>query len=1035
MPMEDAVTRRDAKSLAHCLDDEAASRTRIARVAAFLLCGLLFGEARALDPSRFVSQYGHTAWRLEDGELPAPVYPLAQTRDGYLWIGTQAGVVRYDGVRFVPLDALASKALPDPFVISLLGARDGSLWIGTNDGLSRWRDGELTVHANTVHGVAALTEDAQGRIWFLQQTDDGKPLCEVAGDRVVCHGKEDGLVAPPGCCSSKLAIDADGAFWLNMGTGVVRWREGEPSKTFAHEAKIKSGTPGWLVIATEPGGAVWIGAPVEGAGLGLQRLVAGTWQSLSANGVDFSTLAAQAILRDRENALWVGTIDRGIYRLLPDRIDHFDSRDGLSSDCIYSFFEDAAGSLWVSTSAGIDRFRDLRVATFTKREGLSVDEVDSVLASRDGRIWVGTASGLDVLERNRFRPIHAAQGLPGNQVMSLFEDGAGRIWTGIDNTLAMHEGNRFELVPGRDGKPLGPVVALTEDTERNLWATVGGNSRKLVRIRDGAIVEEFADPAVPPVSSLAADPRKGVWLGLRSGDIAHFERGELTTHAFHTGGTPVTRLIVASDGGVYGASERGFLALKDGATRALTSEDGLPCDAVNGLVEETGQALWLYMSCGLVRLGLRDIESWLHDPAHTIDIEALDVLDGVRPGRAPFDRAVRAPDGTLWFANGVSLQAFDPRKIPAAVALPVYIDQVIADRKSHAPTQRIALPALTRDLEIGYTAPELAVPQRVRFRYRLDGHDNEWIDAGTRRQAFYTDLGPGDYRFLVAARRGDGAWSETPATIALTVLPAFWQTRWFIALAAIAIVAALWFLFRWRLAQALAGMRARLEERLRERERIARELHDTFLQGVQGLMLRFQSAMERIPPTEPAREIMEKALDQADEVIAEGRDRVTALRTLRPRASDLPEVLQAVGEELAEESDFAFRLAVEGTPRELDPVVDDEVQRIACEALANAFRHAHARTIEVTVTYARHRLAVSVADDGRGFDVAAMEQQRPDGHWGLKGMRERAARMRAHLEIASAPGAGAKLTVSVPASLAYARAARWWLRWRKRYRR
>ncbi|MET0231974.1 MAG: two-component regulator propeller domain-containing protein [Rhodanobacteraceae bacterium] len=1027
------MTPPDAASLAHRLHDEAASRARSRRVAGFLAGCLLFafGEVRALDASRFISQYAHTAWRLQDGELPAPVYPFAQTSDGYLWIGTQAGVLRFDGARFVPLDTLSSKPLSSGFIVSLLGARDGSLWIGTNDGVSHWHDGELTLVADARPGAGALTEDALGHIWFVKSSDDGKSLCEIAGASVVCHGKEDGLDAPPGCCDSKMVLADDGAFWMNMDTGVVRWRAGAPSQTFAHEAKAKSGTPGFLVLATEPSGALWIGAPVAGPGLGLRRLVDGAWQSFSANGVDGSTLATQAILRDRENTLWVGTIDNGIYRILADRVDHFDSRDGLSSDCIYAFFEDAAGTLWVSTSAGIDRFRDVRVATFTKREGLSVDEVDSVLAARDGSIWVGTASGLDVFEQGRFRPIHAAQGLPGNQVMSLLQDDAGRIWAGVDKALAVHDGNRFEVIPARDGQPLGAVVALAQDTAGNVWASLGTQTRKLVRIRDGVLAEEFADPAVPPVSSLAADPHGGLWLGLRSGDIAHFDHGELETHAFNVGGAAVTRLIAASDGGVYGATARGFLALKGGKTRAATSETGLPCDAVHGLVEEPGRAIWLYMGCGLVRVGLGDIDRWLQEPGRPIDVETLDALDGVRPGKAPFDRAVRAPDGTLWFANGVSLQTFDPKSTPSAVPLQVHIEQVIADRDAHAPKRRIALPALTRDLEIAYTAPELAIPQRVGFRYRLDGHDDDWIEAGTRRQAFYTDLAPGDYRFEVAARRGRGAWSETPATIELTVLPAFYQTRWFIAFLAVAVAVASWLLFRWRLAHARAGMRARLDERLRERERIARELHDTFLQGVQGLMLHFQTAMERIPSSLPARELMEKALDHADNVIIEGRDRVTALRTLRPSAGDLPDALAALGDAFAEGGTCAFRLIEEGTRRELNPLVGDEVQRIACEALANAFRHARASAIDVTVAWARDRLAVVVADDGCGFDVAAREQQRPDGHWGLTGMRERAARMRAQVELESEAGVGTKVTVSVPSSLAYARTARRWFRWPK----
>ena len=989
----------------------------------------MMGGAGAVDANRLMSQYGHTGWRLRDGELPAPAYPMAQTSDGYLWIGTQVGVVRYDGARFVPLDSLTASRLKNAFVLALFGAKDGSLWIGTLEGLGRWKDGKLTEYAGVNSPVVSFAQDDNGKVWLLTRSKEGKPLCEVADAGVICHGKQDGLDAT-GLCCDHMVTDGKGAFWMGSDTALIQWRERTASRSFPIEAKIKTGVPGILVLAREPTGEIWAGLPVNGPGLGLQRFVAEHWQIFQTPTLEGSSLAVQAIASDSAGALWLGTIDHGIYRWASGRLDHFDTKSGLTGDSIYSFFEDREGNMWVSTSGGLDRFRDLKAWSYTTREGLSVDEVDAVLATRDGRIWAGTASSLDVFDHGQFHSLRAGKELPGTQVTSLFEDRAHRIWVGIDEGLWIYADGAFTVVPDLDGKPLkGMVFALAQDADGDVWATLRGQPSRVVRIRRDRTVESRELPPFPGVRSMASDATGGIWLGLQQGAIA--KAGD-PGHPISSGlDVPVLDIAAIKDGLVLGATKKGLIAFKDGALRVFSAKDGLPCDAIHGLADGEDGSLWLTSPCGLAQIGLADIERALREPARALSANVFDIFDGVRPGFAPFQRRIaRAPDGSLWLANGVNLQSFDPQAATAmAGALPVHIEALTADRHRYALADGLTLPPLTRDVQIDYTAIGLAVPQHLRFRYRLDGREEDWIEAGQRRQAFYTDLPPGTYRFRVAASQDGRRWDEAPP-LDFTVKPAFYQTSLFMLLVVALAALALWALFAWRLAHARVQMRTLFEERHAERERIARELHDTFLQAVHGLMLRLQSAMERLPPTEPARESMERALDLAGEVIVEGRDRVTKLRTLPHDQVHLEDAIRRTGEDFARDTATVFRLTVEGSRRSLDPAACEEILRLSQEAIANAFTHAHASCIDVSLTYGRKYLTLSVVDDGRGFDVESLTEHRTAGHWGLQGMHERAASLGARLTLSSRPEMGTALELLVPAARAFRYTSGPWRRWR-----
>ena len=333
----------------------------------------------------------------------------------------------------------------------------------------------------------------------------------------------------------------------------------------------------------------------------------------------------------------------------------------------------------------------------------------------------------------------------------------------------------------------------------------------------------------------------------------------------------------------------------------------------------------------------------------------------------------------------------------------------------------VPLPMHTTNVRIAYSAASLTIPERVRFRYRLSGLEREWQDVGDRREAIYTNLGPGNYSFHVIASNNDGVWNETGATLAFTIAPAFYQTQWFIALCVLLCLVILRLLYMIRIRQVSTQVRGRLEERLAERERIARELHDTLLQSVQGLVLRFRAAVIRLPQQEPARQALEQALDRADGVLAEGRDRVKDLRSSPGGDLDLPQAITALGEELAIEDGPHFKATVEGSARALHPIVREELMFIAREALTNAFHHAAARQIEVEMSYGEDELRIRIRDDGKGIDTDVLRDGGKAGHWGLLGMRERAQKIRATLTIWSKAGAGTELDVRTPAHMAYQR--------------
>jgi len=998
-------------------------RARRVFVLGTVLASLLlvaFPRALALDPDRRISQYAHTAWRVRDGAFAGTPSAITQTTDGYVWIGTLAGLVRFDGIRFVPFAPPAGQHLPNPSVISLLGVTDGSLWIGTASGLAQWKNGELFAFPETAGRVNSIYEDRDGTIWIARSRTTAGGVCKVAASSgATCYGPKDGAPTYAGT----LIGDNFGYLWIGTSTALVRWKPGSSASYELSGLTSNVALAGINALAAAPDGSVWAGISNSGRGLGLQRWVNGSWKTLITPTFDSSKLRVISMHLDRHNALWIGTYESGIYRVHDGNVDRFASADGLSTDTIEGFLEDREGNLWLATTGGVDCFRYIPVVSFSVHEGLSADNVGSTFAARDGTVWIGNHGELDFVRQNVVSSIGPKQGLRGERITSLFEDHAGRLWVGLDNGLFVYEHSRATPVHRPDGGLVGIVLAMTEDIDHNVWASVirtpPGRPTKLICFRDGRFIKEVSDQRLDVVS-LAADPQSGLWLGLRQGGLARYRNDQAQVFPLKDADARVSQVLTNSDGSVLAATDHGLVERRGNTQQTLDGNNGLPCNRIYALVTDKHSDLWLYAECGLIKIKSDELQRWREHPELKVKFDLFDAFDGAQPYLPPFHPiATRSNDGRLWFANDTVAQMIDPDgPLRNPIPPPLHIEDVIADRKTYSPQNRLHLPALTRDLEIEYTALSFVGPQKVHFQYKLEGYDRDWQDVGTRRQAFYSNLPPRNYTFRMKASNNSGVWNEAGASLDFNIAPAYYQTRWFMALCIVATAAALYLVYLFRVRHATQQVQVGLETRLAERERIARDLHDTLLQGVQGLILKVHAGLRQIPTEVPGRPTIEKALDYGDQVVAEGRDRVRDLRSTAG-LSDLSSAFQRVADEMRHDSSASVKTVVEGRKLELHPVVLEESYSIGREALMNALSHSEGQHVEVGITYDPKLFRLRVRDDGRGIQSKILEKGSREGHWGLLGMRERAQKIGGQLEFWSQPGTGTEVQLTVPAKTAY----------------
>jgi signal transduction histidine kinase/ligand-binding sensor domain-containing protein len=999
--------------------------TRSGIIATCFVCLLIAGTGRAhgLDPSKRLTQYRHNVWRIQDGFFPGGPTWVSQTADGYLWVGTWSGAFRFDGVRFVPWSPPASVS---NHIHLFVPAKSGGFWINDGRGLSHIQDNRIVSHINLGVPPLRMVEEEDGSLWATTNYRAGSPgpLCHATDREVRCFGKADGL---PIQIANPILSDGTGGFWIGSDTSLVHWKAGVSEIYEPQALRSKSGQEGIFGLVRNSDGSLWVGIGTAGRGLGLERFRNGSFTPFSAPNFDDTKISVLALLLDRDGNLWVGTDTNGLYRIHGNNADHFGLADGLSGNSVKKVYEDQEGIIWASTSNGLDSFQDPRVTTCTETEGLGAGGALSVTVSHDGTVWLANNGSLDSIHNGTVVSTGTKDGLPGDTVTSLLEDREGHLWVGVDDGLYIYEDRHFRPVPSPNRSPIGMVVGITEDVDGNIWAECASKPRKLVRIRDFKVQEEFSDSQVPAGHSLAHDPSGGIWIGTLDGRLVSFRNGAIATSPMNLKGDPAVRQIeVQQDGSVVAAAiEDGLISLRAGTVQRLNKQNGLPCDGVFGFNRDDRKNWWLSTPCGYVELADSEIQKWRNNPKSVLQFRLLDPLDGARTGRTDFNPAAKSLDGRLWFVGALVAQTIDPARVAKESSMrPVYVESVTADHTQYAGQDGLRLPALVRDIQIDYTSPSFSIPKKVNFRYRLESNDSNWQDAGTRRQAFYTNLRPGQYRFTVIASDGNGLWNMQGATLQFSVAPAWFQTMWLRTLCVVAFFALLGGLYQMRLRQVRHQFNVSLEARVSERTRIARELHDTLLQSFNALLLRFQTAADLLS-TRPdeARRALESTIDQTAQALIEGRDAVQQLRSTNQGSNDLVGALGSLGKALAADGSNreppAFRLEVEGTPQDLLPITRDEVYRIAGEALRNAFRHARARQVEVEIRYDRQQLRLRIRDDGRGIDPQFLRSDDLSKHYGLRGMQERAQLLRGTLTIWSELNSGTEIDLTVPSSGAY----------------
>ena len=728
------------------------------------------------------------------GESSTP----AQTPDGYLWLGTDFGLVRFDGVKNVPWQPPPDQHLPASQIHKLLVATDGTLWIGASEGLASWKNGKLTEYADLAGlRIAALVEDHEGSVWAGGIGIPTGRLCTIQKGSVHCDG-EDGSLGV-GVLS---LYEYQAGLWVGATNGLWRWKPGPP-KIYPKPDPLG----GINALIEGDNGALWIA--MTG---GIKQLTDGKIKPYPLPLV--GDLNLQKLLRDREGGLWIGTSRQGLLHMHQGRTDVFTPADGLSGEFIESLFEDREGNIWVATREGLDRFRDFAVSTISPKQGLSTSSVYSVLAARDSSVWLGTADGLNrwkdgqitVYRKGGGRseqkapPREAQQrtvrevsdeGLPDSTMGSLFQDDRGRIWIATLRGLGYFEDGKFTSL---SSVPRQIVRSMSEESAGNLW--IDDQDQGLFHLSGESVVEGIPWAKLGRkdfASALIADrAHGGLWLGFYQGGVAYVKDSQVRASYGAAGGLGrgvVNDLRLDRDGVLWASTEGGLSRLKDSRVATLTSKNGLPCDAVYWVIEDDAHSFWLYSECGLVRIARPELKAWASDPTHIIKPAVFDSSDGVRSvshisGYSP--AAAKSPDGKLWFTFLDGVSVVDPSHLPFnKLPPPVHIVQITADRElrwqnlSGTAASNLRLLALSRDLEIEYTALSFVVPEKVRFRVKLEGHDRDWLDMGNERKKYYNDLSPRNYRFRVIASNNSGVWNEAGDALEFSIAPVYYQTTWF----------------------------------------------------------------------------------------------------------------------------------------------------------------------------------------------------------------------------------------------------------------
>src|SRR6266849_2770398 len=964
------------------------------------------GEARALDPNHTLSQYLREQWTADNSFPGGAVEAITQTADGYLWLGTEKGLVRFDGVNFRLTSSFSEFA--GGLVSGLTTDGDGRLCI------IFWGAGVLCYRDGRFVNLASILRRRTLEVVSSWREEDGASLFTDLIDGILrVRGQNVQVLAPPAVLPPSLVLamaeTRDGKIWLGTAAGLFYFADGRTTRvTGISDKKINCLLP-----------------------VGDRELWVGTSKGLyRGNGTLFSrvnlppalaTVEVLALLRDHDGNIWVGTT-RGLLRINAFGVSFSDESD-VGGRGINALFEDREGNLWAGGGRGLERIRDSVFVTYTLTAGSAhSNDGGPIYVDSENRTWFAPAGGgLYVMKDGQSQALKSS--LLHKEVIYSITGRKNEIWIGTQ-----HSGlKRFEYKNGviggktytqANGLAENSVFAVYQSLDGAVWA--GTLTSGVTKFKGGRFVTyTTADGLASNTVSAILDTRDGtVWFATPNG-LSSLSGGHWTTYTTRDGlpSNSVNCLFEDPSGVLLIGTSRGLAFFKSGRVQ-------VPRDAPDSLHEETlGMSedkegwLWIATSGHVSRVSNQKLSSGVLSSAEVCEYGAADGLPntkGVKRSRS----VVADGEGRIWFSLTRGLAVVDPSHITnnSAPVLP-HVEAIIADNNPIVLDAVARIPSSGRRITFMYSGLSLAVPERIRFRYSLDGFDRSWSEPTAAREAVYTNLSPGSYRFRVIASNSYGQWSDSEAAISLELDPAFWQTWWFRVSCLAAFVVLLWALYQLRLRQVARQFNIRLEERVSERTRMARDLHDTFLQTVEGSKLVADDALDH--STDPDR--MHRAMGQLSvwlgQATQEGRAALNSLRTATTQTNDLAEGLRRVTEDSLIPSSMTVTFSVIGDAREMHPIVRDEVYRIGYEAIRNACTHSGASQLEVELRYA-HDLALRVSDNGTGIDPVIADKGR-DRHFGLQGMRERAARIGGKLTLVSSSNSGTEIKLIVPGGIIF----------------
>jgi len=984
--------------------------------------------AAALNPDLTIKQLIHTAWGPRDGAPLGGVQALAQTNDGFLWLLSFSGLFRFDGIAFEQVELPRDAKLASTDMFAIFAPRTGGLWVSVySGGVAFLRDGRWKMYGaedGLPPGVVIdFAEKPDGTLWICTAAG----LARFDGVRWRSVGADMGL--PAGITPVFVFVDGQGTLWLGASGQMFTLRAGELQfSRFPYSGQMTV----LARLAESSTGTIWYDS--EDALLKIHQ---------NPTPVAPSSPLSHGPAFDHDGALW--DIGHAVSRINPERLrdavairfkdipDQYTHSDGLTGAATYTLMVDREGNIWVGTAQGLDRFANPSLEAPLRDERNrntlgSVTEIGLAPADGAGGLWVTDTYGAV----QRYQDGRLSAPALKERIACLLRTDDGTVWFGGRKALWRERQGRFESVvpPGPDGD----TQALAVDKSGGLWVSL---------VRSGVFY--LKDSVWTPYGGIANLPRRWaitivrdrrdrLWFSYLDGTVAVLDGDQVRTYGAAEGlqlGFVTANYFGRTDQWLGG--ELGLARFDGERFHSVRTVPELPLARITGIVETAAGDLWLNGQSGIVHLPAAVLQQSRLDPSYRVNGESFGAFDGVVGTgwmRRPLPTAIETGNGKLWFATTSAFFGVDPnRLVRNRIPPPVVIRALAVGNQRIDPRSGVTLPVRTTTVRFDYAGLSLTEAQKVRYRYRIDGIDTDWREVTAARQALYSNLRPGHYTFRVIAANNDGVWSSEGTALAFDIPPAFVQTGWFIALCLVGGVLTVWALVRLRVRQATVSLQGRLqqrmEDRLNERTRIARELHDSLLQGFQGLMFRLQAVRELLPGRPGvAAESLDSALQMGDQAIGEGRDAVQNLRSATFEEGDLATVLAALGAELAvgtaPKVTPEYRVMVEGRPRELNPDVRDDIYRIAREAVRNAYQHANARNIETEITFGDTDLNVRVRDDGIGVDPTILAGGQRAGHWGLPGMRERSESIGARLNVWSERNAGTEVELRISAVIAYA---------------